>query len=406
MRRQLVRMLLAGAVLASLPACSRDDSDLDDLRAALTRSKAETVQFIYTDERPDERFRVAGVMEDDFRFKALVSVGAAPTYEEVVSDDGLALRFLDPTRLSRLVDVGRAASADRSTELAGADVATVLQSGRWLLDVDGAPPIAAAFAETEDLGKDPVFDAITSLDYVERAVNQAQGVQKWSEDSLDPAYRKSEDSFPKPETGSGVVRYDLRRPRLPAAADLSGGADGRGAGLPGTRHFRKMAIYVKDGRILRVLERIEVTGKAFDDLRGYFDSLLRESLAAESVLAQAKAGFEAASRAPNGGALVLRGLSTIVEALGQDPILIRNMTLELDRGKNVAEVLLPTENTVKGSLDAFVISRAAKTSDPNATGPSAGQDGGGETTEPAPADAGTAGGVSEGSGAGVAPPPG
>ena len=28
-----------------------------------------------------------------------------------------------------------------------------------------------------------------------------------------------------------------------------------------TKHFRKMAIYVKDGRIIRVMERVEITGK-------------------------------------------------------------------------------------------------------------------------------------------------
>ena len=373
--RRLVRFAVVAAVAAVLPGCGREDSAGDELRAAISATREEAAQFVYTDERPDESVRVAGVVEDDFRFKALVSLGDKPAYEEVVSDDALALRFLDPQRLTRLVDGPRAAQADRSTEIQGVDVGQVLQSGRWLVDPDGAPPVAAAFATAEDLGKDPVFDAVSVLDYVEQAVNQATSVDEWREDSLDPTYRESEDTFAEPEEGSGVTRYDLRRPRLPAAADLSGSSGG-GSALPGTQHFRKMAIYVKDGRVIRVLERIEVTGKAQEDLQGYFESLLKESQASKATINRAKEQFEAAKGLPNGGALLLRGLSSIVEALGDDPIFVRNMTLELDLGET-AEVTVPTDNMIKGNLDAFVVSRAAKTAEPADEG---------AKDEPAPGD--------------------
>ena len=75
MKRTLPRLLLVAALLVGLPACSRDDSAGDELRAALAKTKQEAGQFVYIDERPGETVRVAGVLEDDFRYKALVSVG-------------------------------------------------------------------------------------------------------------------------------------------------------------------------------------------------------------------------------------------------------------------------------------------------------------------------------------------
>lgn len=377
---------------AALTGCGSQTSKADIVRQAVRAARRSADQFVYEERRAGVTTRVTGAIEDDFRFKALVAYNGAPGYEEIVSDDTLAVRFLDPTRLGDLVDRQHVTGVDLSTST-GLSVPQVLDSGRWVLDPKGAPLRAATGLTDKVLGKDPVFDAVTALDYVDRALGQAQFVDQWNPDALNPIYARSEDFFPKPDRGSGVIRYDLRRPPLPSASDAN--AAGGQRALPATRHFRKMAVYVKDGRVIRVLERIEVVGKFVDDLDGYIRSFLKEAQVSQDVVAQYHRAVGASTGADR-GARELAFLNGLLQRLGAEPVLVRTMDLQLDPGSAPITVALPTTGVVTGSLAVLVASKQSKAAALGQTGgpgePTTGPSGASTTgppTQPGPPTPGT-----------------
>jgi hypothetical protein len=298
---------------------------------------------------------VQGLVEDDFRYKARLIQGSQPVLDEVVNDDAIAVRFAQPSKLAAFIDDSQRASADLHTPLAGVSVVDVLEAKRWVLDKAGAPSLTDASRSTVNVDRDPIFDALGAFSYVERAMAEAQEVHRWDADDLNPAYRASEDVFPQPSKGSGVVRYDLRRPNLPPVGNLSGSANDA---FPQTKHFRKMAIYVKNGRIIRVMERVEVTGKAADDFVGYLKRYLKAAGASDAI----KRGFEAQLRGlteKQRSDFLLTSLNLGLKAAGQAPIAIRTMTLDLrDIGSPAIKASLPTD-TIEGSL-AILLNRGKK----------------------------------------------
>jgi len=350
-RRVRLVAVVALAALA-LVACNRRDTFLDEVLDAVDSARQQAATFVYTDLRPDGTLRVQGVIEDDFRYKAAVEIDGTPAYEQIVFDDTLAVRFLDPAHL-RSVLSARATEADLSTELEGFTALDVLRSGRWVLDDSGAPLVSAISTAVGDLGRDPVLDAVTALDYVAEAASRSISVERWSDDSLDPTYPTSEDDFPRPEDGSGVTRYDLRRPDLPAISENTG--DVGGIGLPGVAHFRKMAIYVKDGRIIEVREEIEATGRRLEQFLDYsraaidvfsFDATFKEQF--ETAVAAAVTEQDLAD-------VLFAGINTAIVSLGQDPITRRSMVLSLIEGDRLP-VALPGADLVAGSLAVLATS--------------------------------------------------
>lgn len=367
MRRRRVMRVVAVAVVVGVVAngCSRRETFEEEVQAAADLARRNASSFIYTDVRPDRQVRVQGVIDDDFRFKAAVSINNKPAYEQVVLDDTLAVRFLDANQLRSVLAVN-VTEADLTTDLEGFSSLDVLRTGRWLVDDDGAPLVSAVAVNVAKLGKDPVLDATTALDYVAAAAENSVSVDRWSDDSLDPTYPSSEDIFPTPADGSGVTRYDLRRPDLPAVSENSG--DTGGISLPSVDHFRKMAIYVKDGRIIEVREEIEATGKRLNQFLDYtrsfikafaFDDRFKEQF--ESAVAAAETDAELAD-------ILFSGVNTALVSLGQDPITRRTMTLSLPDSDG-APVELPTENVITGSLALLATSasgQAAATAADNA----------------------------------------
>lgn len=373
--RRLVRFVVPVTVAAGLlTGCGERESRIDEVRAAIAATRREAGNFVYLDSRAGTDVTVAGALEDDFRFKALVSYDGRPGYEEIVNDDALALRFHNAERLPTLVDPQRLDSADLTTELEGVTPLQALQSRRWVVDVDGAPPVTSLGFLAEDVGDDPVFDAITALDYVDQAMGEAFEVEKWSPDALNPTYSSSEDFFPKPEDGSGVTRYDLNRPFLPPAG--AGGGTGDRA-LPTTKNFRKMAIYVEDGRVIRVLERIEVVGKFVSTLEEYLQVFVREAQLPERFVERFELIRGARVDEAERGSLYLEFLNVILVGLGEDPILVRNMSLEVSQGEGVVSIELPTDDIVIGSLEVMLASRQSK---------AAAEETGGDEEEPAPGE--------------------
>ncbi|HEV7886260.1 MAG TPA: hypothetical protein VGO92_01790, partial [Acidimicrobiales bacterium] len=210
-RRPVVTALIVCAALAVLPACGKRNTDQETLRKIVEHTRRLGAKFEYHDDRPDSKVEVQGLVEDDFRFKTRVFYDGQPAFDEVVSDDVLAMRVLDPSRLGLLVD-RKQADPKTESELQGVSVIDVLRSRRWVQDPTGAPVVSGLGQTEATLGVDPAIDAVTSLDYTLAAINQSAGVRKWDKDSLSPTYARTEDPFEQPSRESGITRYDLARP--------------------------------------------------------------------------------------------------------------------------------------------------------------------------------------------------
>jgi hypothetical protein len=277
MRRPVFLLVVTTLTAGLLGACGGgpDRDDLDDLRAALARTERLSHRFEYEEEDlvGGETTRVVGVVEDDFRYKVRLEVDNAVALDEIVYDDAVADRFYDVETLRSMLRTSAVEpAATDDTDLASpAEVRAALSRGQWVVDPTGAPPLFDAVANEErQIGDDPIVDAQTVFDYVER-VSRRQLVKKFNEDSLD--YKPKEDPFPKPSRDSDIVRYDFGRFPVPRPSD--GAASGRQA-VPGAESFRKMSVYVRDGLVIRVLELVDVVDR-LDDLERNYDIELEGS---------------------------------------------------------------------------------------------------------------------------------
>jgi len=353
MRASWRRIGLCGLVVAAtlgLSACSGATDAEKRLRDALRNTEKLSNTFLYTETvhatTGDHATDVRGLVEDDFRYKARVAEDGKPILDEVVSDDALAVRFLDPSAMDRFLRKptktrqggsgvgGNGNSQGLTTPEPAAGGATpgepaaaeLLATRRWALDPAGAPAEFATAGTDQTLGDDPIADARDVFAYVDRAINEAARVVEFNPESLE--YRKAEDPFPRPTPHSGVTRYDFERPNLPRASQSGSGAN---QVTPDTRHFRKMSVYVKDKRVIKVLEKIDVESR-LKDLAQIYDTK-----------------FPADRPKPELAAIAVEALNVIRTGQGQDPIRMRDMEFSLkDLGTDV-KVDMPTDTT-KASL--------------------------------------------------------
>jgi hypothetical protein len=353
--RRLVTGILVGVcALAVLPACGKRTDDSDRLREAIAHTRRLAASFDYTDRRLDRTYNVQGLVQDDFRFKSRVFIDDQPAFDQVVSDDVLAMRLLDPERIADLINP-EAGAPTQETEIKGVSVVQALRSRRWVQDPSGAPVVSGLGQTEAKLGIDPALDAVTVLEYAQAALLQSLGARRWDPDSLSPTYSRTEDPFEEPKEGE--VRYDLARPGLPSPSSAQSGAGGQIA-VPATKHFRKMALYVKGNEVVRIEERIEVTGKGLRDFANWFDLFLRES---KNTTARNELK-KATERTPEDklGPMLLSLLSEGLKGFGEQPILIRSMSLRLEDLGSDVQINLPEEQLLQGDLSSLVTSGAAK----------------------------------------------
>lgn len=330
-----------------LTACGEATDAERRLRAVLRATERLAHRFVYAETFKEEEAQtqtaVQGLVEDDFRYKARVLVDKQPVLDEVVSDDALAVRFLEPARIADFArrpkqkqGGGTGVGADETQpaqapevsrdEKDGPSALEALRARRWVLDPAGAPAVFGRPEDERRLGEDPTLDALDVFAYVERAIDEATRIIEFNEESLE--YRKSEDPFPRPKKGSGVLRYDFERPKLPRAADTSPGGN---QVTPDTRHFRKMSVYVKDGRVVQIREAIDVESR-LEDLAEVYETKFPKNRKPSEV-----------------AAIAVEALNVIRTGQGDDPIRLRTMSYKLaDIGEDV-EVDMPTE-VIEASL--------------------------------------------------------
>jgi hypothetical protein len=341
------RLLTAGVLLVAafgLTGCKGANDAEQRVRDALRNTEKLSNTFLYKETVHDVRgarvTEVRGLVEDDFRYKARVALDGKPVLDEVVSDDALAVRFIEPAEIGRFLrksatakggsGIGGTGSGVTVEPSAGGAVpnpgepsaAELLASRRWVLDNAGAPSAFAGTAADRTLGDDPVADARAVFAYVNRAIDEADRIVEWNPESLE--YRADEDPFETPKNGSGVTRYDFERPKLPKASETGSGSN---QVTPDARHFRRMSVYVKDNRIIKVVEKMDVESR-LDDLEKIYDTKFPGDLPK-----------------PQLAAIAVEALNVIRTGQGQDPIRMRDMEYNLkDLGSDV-KVDMPADTT-------------------------------------------------------------
>jgi hypothetical protein len=305
MRRRVAMLaIVALATSAAATGCGKKtDSAALQVRNAMRATARLPRALVYT-ERTGAVVEVRSRIQDDLRYKATVTLDGTRVLDEVVVDDSLADRILD-------------AGAYR---VLGASVpASAPATGGWVLDRYGAPSLLPSDTATLRVGDDAVLDTLTVFRHVDRVMGEAAGVHRFDPDSL--AYRPREDPFPRPDHGAGEVRYDCERPALPRPN--AGGNASRV--VPGPQHFRKLAVYVRNGLVTRILEQIDV-GSRLRDLERIYNLGLGNTGSPAERAARALAVLNQARRVTGGEPIRVRSLAVELTDVGQA------VTVELPAG--------------------------------------------------------------------------
>ena len=342
--RRLMASALAVGLLTTGAACAKKNESKEALIELVLKSAHTSGVFRYSDQSPRSPLspartaQVRGVIEDDFRYKARLTIDSKDILDEVVNDDALAVRFVDPKYIPNFTGTG-----------GKPDTLQAMAARYWVTDPTGAPEVGGAAVADDILGIDPIVDSLSVTDYVADAIAQSRNVQKFNAERID--YRPAEDPFPRPAKGSGVVRWDVIPPGIPRAdvEDTAGGD----ASLAQAAVFRKMSIYVKDGRVVQVREQLAANFDLQSQLRNYIEKYSEK--AGATNLARTKKQLDLAEKDPSLYEASLNiGLNQILVPAGQKPVRFRTMKYEFaDQGKP-QDVDLPIGTDVKeGDLSFF-----------------------------------------------------
>lgn len=338
MRRVPAVVLLLAALV--LPACSRINSEKDGVLAAVYRTEAVARAYDY-DERPvhggaSVPIAVRGAIADDYRYRADAYVYGQFGLGVVVSDDARALRFARDPRFD-VIDPALAQASSGGVEVPPeGNPLLVAVRGRWVVDRRGASSLWHGGPSKVALGDDPVYDSLTVLRYVRQAVGEAAFVAKFNPESQD--YRPKFDPFPAP--GRGEIRYDLLAPSLKPRDPTT--TSGKQLQIPGPRFFRRMSVYVRDGAVVTVREKIDVADMLADP-RSHLVARIADY---EIELPEAPPAEQAA--------VLVRELNGMAKRLSLDGLREREMTVSFKDLGRPQRVELPTgaePGSLKGVLD-------------------------------------------------------
>jgi hypothetical protein len=318
------------------------DSGTDEhertVQNAIRRTSSLSRSFVYTEAAGGGATVVQGIFEDDYRYKAQVSLGKQPIIEQVVVDDAVAMRFLDPVaaeaslvNTSEPPQAGARLPAGASQPVPTGGTLDVLRGGRWVLDPAGAPEVVSpSRGEGRQVGDNPLLDGVTVLSYVDKAIEEAGQVVRFNKEAS--TYRANEDTFPIPEDDTNVVRYDLIAPDLPRPLRQGGTASG---GTLQASHFRRMAIYIKGGRVVEVREEIGALRRHLRHLIEFYDV----NVSQDADIRRA-------------GPAAIRELNQSRRGAGSEPIRQRSMSLELLDLGEAKSIQLPGD-AAQGNLSIF-----------------------------------------------------
>ena len=352
MRKRLIALLSVVGVLAGGTACAARNEDKLSLQKIVQESAHAEGVFRYSDRTPTTPFergrlvQVRGLIEDDFRYKARLTVDGEDALDEVVNDDALAVRFVDPEYLP----------AFTSPEGGDANIRAALAARYWVVDPAGAPSIGDAAVADRTIGIDPIVDALSIVDYTLDAISAAKGVFKWNAERLD--YRPLEDPFPRPARGSGVTRWDIEPADMPRADDLSGGAGN--ASLARAPVFRRMAIYVKGGKVVQIREQIAAKYDLLNRFRNYLIQMAEQQDDERAVEAVEGQIARVEDQPDQLEAFLHFGLNQILTQAGEEPVRFRTMVYEFSAADDVQADVPYGPDVKEGSLAFFGVNSKAQ----------------------------------------------
>lgn len=244
MRRRALVALSALLCLIAFGACSPANEDIKELRAYLTSSGLEPRAFEYKALGETDEFEVRGSVQDDFRYKMVLSADGRELVQYVVQDDALAVRLADPEFGGRLAN-----------QLGDPLVDAALKEGKWVVDPSGAPALFKADDLKLAQARDPFSDAREALLAVERDLGESRFVKEFTLEDVE--YRPQHDPWRYPDAEEEEKRYDLLRPFLPKTEGQA--SFGRSDSVTPAQ-FRKESVFVDDGRIEAVCSLVDVRG--------------------------------------------------------------------------------------------------------------------------------------------------
>lgn len=201
------RLLLALALLVSTTGClgGRDLGISADELAALALARSSSVhQFRSTTVVGGQRLVVDGLVEDDYRYSASVTIDGRPAYDEVVADDRRYVRVRSAELLL---------PADALSRLRMSTVAARVLGGGWVLDPFGAPEEFTSGRTLAEVPLSPrlVLDRVRLLEGLPETVKS--GFRAYSKVAI--YYLPQDDKFP--EYKADGSRFD----KVPLAYDTT-----------------------------------------------------------------------------------------------------------------------------------------------------------------------------------------
>jgi hypothetical protein len=289
-------LVVVGCLLAGgMSGCKKNDDTQRLVLDAIDKAIAAPHTFVHIDTDLDHVTTVSGEIADSLRYQLLLNVDGHPVWQQVVKDDAVADLFLEPAAIPTYVGAGSSPSVDvvtdfqelyrtlpegarkkipppplgllpRTKALQPSLALLALQQGKWVLDKTGAPVQPSLGTAAEKLATSPFLRPMLMLEAVRAEVDRLEpsDIKKWTKDDLSPTYKPKDDPFPKP-TG-GEVRYDVRQPELPAITATSKQSR---PDPPSDDQLRKLAIYLKDGKVVSIRENFDVLDRLQDLARIY-----------------------------------------------------------------------------------------------------------------------------------------
>jgi hypothetical protein len=235
-------ILVVSLCLVASTACGGND-DVETLNRGIRASDTVARQFDYHSVTAAQDVQVRGMVEDELRYAMVLSSGGRDLVDYVVRDDAIGVRLRDPNFGKRLANT-----------LGDGVVDGALKAGEWVVDPSGAPPlIRPEIAAGADLYGDPFRDAYEIFRYARTSATQARDVKLFSLEDIE--YRSSQDPWRYPQDDT-ETRYDLLRPRLPTSEGQTIGSRGD----IGPSAFRKMVLFLRDGKVAQMCSLVDIEG--------------------------------------------------------------------------------------------------------------------------------------------------
>lgn len=194
------RTLALIVALIMLGACSGKQAgelDAEELDVVAEKTALSARAFTFTRRFGGVDYKIEGLVEDDYRYSAKVTVDDELVLEEVVIDDA---RYLRVANADMLRTVAVVESVDRplpprpGSAFADPATETALLTGGWVFDPTAAPAeFGGAASSGNALDANQLLNRVRFIETLPAVMHRGQGVGKWNPEATD--YLPQQDRF-------------------------------------------------------------------------------------------------------------------------------------------------------------------------------------------------------------------